>query len=87
MYYVYVIQSERDKRYYIGYASNLEKRLNSHNVGLQRWTRNKGPWKLVYSESFINKRDAIIRERELKNKKSHNAIENIVHSNDDKMRG
>ncbi|MFH1227961.1 MAG: GIY-YIG nuclease family protein [Planctomycetota bacterium] len=87
MYYVYVIQSERDKRYYIGYTSNLEKRLNSHNTGLQRWTRSRGPWKLVYSEYFINKRDAIIRERGLKNKKSHKAIENIVHNNDDKMRG
>lgn len=87
MYYVYVIQSERDKRYYIGYTSNLAKRLNSHNTGLQRWTRNKGLWKLVYSESFINKRDAIIRERGLKNKKNHKAIENIVHNNDDKMRG
>lgn len=81
MYYVYILESVTNKKYYIGYTNNLETRLRSHNNGLQRWTRNKGPWKLVYSEQFTDKRTAILRERELKNKKSRVILEYLISKN------
>ncbi|MBI4833806.1 MAG: GIY-YIG nuclease family protein [Planctomycetes bacterium] len=87
MYYVYILESVTSKKYYIGYTNNLETRLNSHNNGLQRWTRNKGPWKLVYSEQFDDKRTAILRERELKNKKSRVVLEYLINKNNIAMGG
>jgi putative endonuclease len=80
MYYVYILQSIKDKKYYIGYTGDLEKRIISHNQGLQRWTRNKGPWVLVYNEEFPDKTKAILRENELKSKKSRVSLEYIINN-------
>jgi len=78
MFYVYILKSISCGKYYVGYTSNLEERLESHNSGLQRWTRNKGPWNMVYSERLVTKREAIIREKQLKNKKSRKSLEILI---------
>ena len=70
MYYVYILQSEQDASFYIGYTSNIERRLEEHNEGKSRYTSKKTPWKIVYSEAFEEKSDAIKRERFLKKQKS-----------------
>ena len=70
MFYVYIIESEMDSSYYIGYTKDLKKRLNGHNRGQTRFTRTKMPWKLKYYEVFNNKTDAIKREKHLKRQKS-----------------
>jgi len=77
-YIVYILQSEVDNSFYIGYTSNVEKRLEEHNNGKSYFTRRKIPWKLVYRETLKIKRDAIIREKQLKNKKSHKLIESLI---------
>jgi len=69
MSYVYIIQN-LDLRFYIGYTTNLERRIKEHQTGLGRWTKDKGPWKLVYFEEFENDTDA--RKREIKLKKAKN---------------
>ncbi|MCK4406501.1 MAG: GIY-YIG nuclease family protein [Bacteroidales bacterium] len=69
-YFVYIIQSLVDDSFYIGYTSNIELRLKKHNNGHSRYTSKKLPWKLVYTESFDNKSDAIKRERFLKKQKN-----------------
>jgi len=60
--------SIRNKRkfFYKGYTRYPEKRLFEHNNGLSRYTKGKGPWKLVYLEKFKTKKEALIRERQLK---------------------
>ncbi|HDI45997.1 MAG TPA: nuclease [Candidatus Omnitrophica bacterium] len=55
MYYVYILKSISRNRYYIGYTANLHKRIEEHNIGCSRWTRNKGEWVLVYYEEFSDK--------------------------------
>jgi len=67
-----------DNSYYIGYTQNLEKRLNEHNNGKSKYTSRKMPWKLVYSETFDVKRDAILREKQLKKSRNTNYFEKII---------
>ena len=67
MYIVYVLYSEKYDKLYIGYTSNLEARLKSHNeLGKKGFTLRYRPWKLLYTENFDNKRDAMKREKQLK---------------------
>jgi putative endonuclease len=65
-YYVYIIESEKFEIYYKGYTTNPELRLMEHNNDQGRFTKGKGPWKLVYLEKMKDKRSALIRERKLK---------------------
>ena len=66
MYYTYVIYSEDYDRRYIGHTSNLEARLKYHNAGKVRSTKPWQPWRLVYTEKFETRADAVKRERYLK---------------------
>jgi putative endonuclease len=67
MYYVYVLQSIKDGTTYIGYSDNPEKRLKEHNAGKTKSIKHKLPYKLVYTEEYENKTEAIKREIRLKN--------------------
>ncbi len=71
MHYVYILHSESHNIYYKGYTQYPEKRLFEHNNNLSRYTANKGPWKLVYLEKFELKKDALIREKQLKRSNSN----------------
>ncbi|MBI1863755.1 GIY-YIG nuclease family protein [Candidatus Woesebacteria bacterium] len=53
MYYVYILRSLTTGKHYIGSTCNLEKRLLRHNKGGSKYTRNKGPYEIVYSENLI----------------------------------
>ena len=66
MFYVYLIQSIEDRELYIGYTSDLKKRLKEHNQGLNRSTKRYLPWKLIYYEACKNEKDARRREGYLK---------------------
>jgi len=66
MYYVYVLQSEKDECFYVGYTLELRKRLKLHNDGRVESTKDRKPFKLVYYEACTNQRDALHRERYLK---------------------
>ena len=79
-YYTYILFSEKTNKYYIGYTSDISSRLEKHNLGGTHSTRNGRPWEIVYYEIFDNKTDAIIREREIKNKKSRKYIEFLINS-------
>jgi len=67
MYYVYVLQSLKCKRLYIGVTDNLEQRIAQHNSGKTKSNRAFIPFKLIHSECSQNKRDALKRERQIKN--------------------
>jgi putative endonuclease len=77
-YWVYILQSEKDGGYYIGHTADLEERLKRHNERRSRYSRNKGPWKLIYQEGFSTRTEAIKREREIKRMKSREYIERLV---------
>lgn len=69
MFYVYLLKSEIDKDIYVGYSENLRKRFKEHNQAKVKSTKCYCPWILIYYEAYRNKKDAIKRERQLKNHK------------------
>lgn len=66
MYYVYVLQSKKNFRWYTGFTDNLRKRFNEHNENKSRYTKFRGPYDLIYYEACNNKADAKSREMYLK---------------------
>ena len=58
-----------DGTFYIGYSSDVERRLAEQNAGLSRYTSKKIPWKIFYTESYSLKSEAIKRERFLSSKR------------------
>ena len=66
MFYNYVLESEKNKNLYVGYSNNLRKRLKEHNQGLVFSTKSYRPWKLIYYEACLNKKDAERRDNYLK---------------------
>ena len=52
MFSVYILQSRKNGRYYIGCTKDVAQRLQQHNLGMTKSTRNLRPWRLVYSETF-----------------------------------
>ncbi len=61
-YYVYILQSLKNNSLYIGYSSDLKKRLTEHNSGLSQATKPFIPYKLIFYEAFLNRIDAKNRE-------------------------
>ena len=65
IYKVYVLENlKRD--WYIGHTDNLNYRLARHNNNLVRSTKNKGPWRVIYTEEFRTRAEAMKREEYLK---------------------
>ncbi len=67
MFYVYLLQSEKDDGYYIGYTSEPERRLVEHQNGLVESTRHRRPVRMIYVEGYVEEHVARERERSLKN--------------------
>jgi putative endonuclease len=79
MFTVYVLQSIHFDKIYIGYTSNLENRVMSHNHSQNKgWTRSFMPWRVVYTEIFESKQDAMSREKELKSFRGRTFIRNEI---------
>jgi putative endonuclease len=66
MFYVYILQGRKDGNVYIGYTSDLRRRLKEHNNGESTYTRSRGPYNLVYYEAYRSRSDAQDREKNLK---------------------
>jgi putative endonuclease len=66
MFYVYVLRSESDAGLYIGFTTDLRRRLREHKAGEAFATSYRGPWRLVYYEAYLEEEDALGREQYLK---------------------
>lgn len=64
--YVYILQSIRYYNLYIGSSQDLKRRLEEHNQGKVFSTKPYKPWKVIHYEAYLNKRDALRREKYLK---------------------
>ncbi|MDO8617812.1 MAG: GIY-YIG nuclease family protein [Candidatus Uhrbacteria bacterium] len=71
MYFVYVLQSGLDQNWYIGFSESIEHRVYEHNSRKNYSTKSRRPWKLIYYEAYLNKLDALGRERFLKSGSGH----------------
>ena len=77
-YFVYILQSEKDGKFYIGSSQNVEKRLAFHNAGLQRSTRNRIPFRIVLVETVPSKKEALVREKQIKSYKGGEAFKKLI---------
>ena len=71
MFYVYMLKSKSIKPItYVGYTSNIRKRIDLHNSGKgAKFTRGR-KWILIYKEKFKSKKEAISREYYIKKNRS-----------------
>jgi len=80
MYYTYVIKNEKNK-IYIGNTNDLEKRKKRHNKILPNkktsfTSKNKGQWEYLHIEKFETRKEAVIREKQLKSYQGRLFIKN-----------
>ncbi len=67
MYYVYILQSLKNNKLYIGHTDNIDRRFEEHNTGRGgKYTRQNQPWVLVHSERHSDRTSAARREQYLK---------------------
>ena len=66
MFTVYVLKSQKDSKFYVGFTNNLLRRLSQHAEGLVYSPRYRSPLDLVYKEEFATKEEAQARERYFK---------------------
>ena len=79
MFTVYALYSAKFDKLYIGYTSNLEQRLLSHNeLATKCYTVKFRPWKLIYTEEFSSKTDAMTREKELKSHRGRDFLRSLI---------
>jgi putative endonuclease len=77
-YYVYIIQSLKTLKYYIGSTNNLERRLIEHNSGKSKFTRNKNPFSLIYKEEYPTRSEALKRELQIKSYKGGCGFKKLI---------
>ena len=80
LFFVYIIYSSSLDKYYIGYTTDLTKRLNEHNTGVSVYTSKASDWVLKYQDSFPERELAMKREKEIKSKKSRKYIDWLISS-------
>lgn len=66
LYYVYLLRSLQTGGLYLGWTTDLRRRLCQHNEGASYATRGRGPYELVYVEAYRHREEAIAREQSLK---------------------
>jgi len=82
MFYVYLLQSDVDSTFYVGFTEKLEQRLKQHNNGESKYTSRKILWKLVYFENFETKSEALKRELFLKKQRNKEFYQRLVKNMD-----
>jgi len=78
MYYVYILESLKNSRYYIGSTNNIQRRLEEHNAGKTKSLKYLRPLRIVFSRKCKDRISARRLEAKLKQYKSRSIIEQIV---------
>ena len=77
-YYVYILLSEKDKNFYVGFRNDIKERIKDHQSGKVKSTKSRLPVKLIFHESYLNKYDALRRERYLKTSKGRTTLKSML---------
>lgn len=78
MFYVYVLQSLKDKGFYIGFTRDLKARIINHRAGKVISTRKRLPIRLIFYEAYLKFEDAYRRERYLKTTRGRTALKTML---------
>jgi putative endonuclease len=76
-YRVYVLRNSKG-RFYIGFTADLGRRLQQHNTGVSQWTRDRGPWTLVWQSEAGSLSEARKLELLLKRQKGGSGFYRIT---------
>jgi putative endonuclease len=63
LFYCYVLRSERTGRRYVGACKDLADLLYRHNSGQSPATKSGVPWRVIHTEGFTTRTEALARER------------------------
>jgi len=58
MYYTYIVESESTKKWCYGFPTDLARRLDGHNKGINKSTARRGPWRYIFLRPFEDETDA-----------------------------
>ena len=75
MFYVYIVKTSNNQ-HYVGYTTDLRKRIKDHKSGKTKYLKDKLPIKLVYYEAYLTDNQA--RKREIELKKNWSEKEKIL---------
>jgi putative endonuclease len=78
MFFVYVLKSQKDHKFYIGQTNNILSRICRHNEGRVKSTKHRIPFILVYSEKYTTRNEAMAREKYLKSLKGNSVFKKII---------
>ena len=78
MFYTYVLQSLKDYKFYIGYSSDLKRRMKEHRNGGSKSTKRRLPLRLLYYEAHTSKIDARRREKYFKTEKGKSTLRQML---------
>ncbi len=79
---IYVLESEKDGRWYTGMAIHATSRLHEHNSGKNRFTKSHLPWKIIYLENCADWKAVRIREKYLKSAAGKRWLVKMLNSNE-----
>ena len=77
-YWVYIIQSKKNGWTYTGHTNDIKRRLHDHNRGKMKSTRYHSPFKIIYTEEFSCRSEAMTREKFLKSGKGRQIREELL---------
>lgn len=82
MFIVYALLNKEANKIYIGQTEDIDRRLNQHNDKnnfFSEYTKKyKGEWKILYTEKMQTRKEAIIRERQLKTSRGRFFIKGLI---------
>ncbi len=77
-YVVYILYSNRSKRNYTGFTSNLIERFYSHNFYGKDSTRLYRPWRVIHVEFYETKDEALKKEKYYKSGRGSNKKQELI---------
>ena len=78
VFFIYILKSRQNGKYYIGSTNDLDDRIKRHNEGRSKYTKSGIPWDLVYYEEHPDRSSAVNREQKIKSRKSKDYLESLV---------
>ncbi len=67
-YFIYILFSNSNNKFYVGSTNNLQRRLTEHNSGRSKSTKSGLPWELIYFKECNSKSEAYQFEMKIKNR-------------------
>ncbi|MFM9988817.1 GIY-YIG nuclease family protein [Flavobacterium sp.] len=77
MFFVYILFSESNNRYYIRQSNNLEDRIHRHNSGYEIATKSGTPWKLIHHFQLQTRSEAMLLEKKIKKRDAKRFLDDL----------